>query len=157
MLLLLIFYILVAPICVLLHEIGHGLGAVVASNTHVHIYLGTRSEKNKENFRLGRLHFHINWSYIGFAYFREELSKRQRAIALASGPLMSLLLALLFGLLTLFGSRGDLQSLFWWTTMLIFFQFVVTIVPVKYPRWMGSYSGYSSDGLQLLRMLKTKN
>ncbi|MCM3711930.1 hypothetical protein [Sporosarcina luteola] len=154
MLLIIIFYIIIAPTCVLLHEIGHGLGAVFASKNHVHIYLGSKSEKNKEIFRLGRLHFHIIWSYIGFAYWEGELSKRQRAIALIGGPLMSLLLALLFGLLTLLGPRGDMQTLFWWITLVNFFQFAVTIIPMKYPRWMWGYSGHPSDGLQLLRLLK---
>ncbi|WP_252503999.1 hypothetical protein [Sporosarcina sp. Marseille-Q4943] len=154
MLLLIIFYIFIAPTCVLLHEIGHGLGAVLAPNNHVHIYLGPISEKNKETFRVGRLHFHIIWSYIGFVHWKGELSKRQRAIALIGGPLMSLLLAFLFGMLTLLAPRNDMQTLYWSTTLLNFFQFLVTIIPMKYPRWMGGYSGYSSDGLQLLRLLK---
>ncbi len=66
---LLIIYLLVVPICILLHEIGHGIGAVLSSNSHAHIYLGPRCEHNKENFRLGRLHSHISWSFIGFAYW----------------------------------------------------------------------------------------
>lgn len=57
MLQLLIFYLIVVSICILLHEIGHGIGAVSSSNSHAHIYLGPRSENNKENFRLGRSPF----------------------------------------------------------------------------------------------------
>ena len=153
MLLFLIFYIIVAPICVLLHEMGHGIGAAFASKKHVHIYLGPGSEKNKENFRLGRIHFHIYWSYTGLTYWGKDFSKRQEAIALAGGPLMSLLLSFLFGLLTLFVPQSEAHSFFWWTTMLFFLQFIGTIIPMTYPRWMGGLAGYPSDGLQLLRML----
>ena len=125
-----------------------------ASKHHVHIYHGPGSEKNKENFRIGRIHFHIYWSYTGLTFWGKDFSKRQEAIALAGGPLMSLLLAILFGLLTLFASQTGMHSLFWWTTMLFSLQFIGTIIPVTYPRWMGAIGGYPSDGLQLLRMLK---
>lgn len=157
MLQLLIFYLIVVPICILLHEIGHGIGAVSSSNSHAHIYLGPRSEHNKENFRLGRLHFHISWSFIGFAYWDTVLTNRQRAIALAGGPLMSLILAITFGVMTFSSVQSHLHSLLWWTTIFTFSQFLVTIIPVTYPRWMGGYSGYKSDGLQLLRILRGQN
>lgn len=155
-LLLLFFYILLIPFFILLHEIGHGMGAAFSSSSHVHIYLGAKNEENKEKFKVGKFHFHIIWSYVGFAYWEIKLNKRQRAIAIAGGPLMSLLLALLFGWLTIVTSQSQLHLLFWWSTLFNFLQFVATIIPVKYPRWMGGYSGYRSDGLQLLRILKDK-
>lgn len=154
MLLLLFFYILVIPFCILLHEVGHGLGAVLSSKSHARIYLGAKSERNKEDFRLGRLHFHIIWSYVGFAYFDSNLTKRQKALALAGGPFVSLILAVLFGWLTFVTSHSYIQSLFWWATLFNSLQFIATMVPIKYPRWMGGYGGYQSDGLQLLRLIK---
>ncbi len=151
------FYILLIPFFILLHEVGHGLGAVISSNSHVHIYLGTKNEKNKENFKIGKLHFHIIWSYIGFAYWEAELNKRQKVAALAGGPLMSLLLTLIFGWLTIITSQSELHQLFFGSLVFNLFQFITTIIPVKYPRWMGGYSGFKSDGLQLLGILRSKN
>ncbi|WP_317935236.1 site-2 protease family protein [Sporosarcina aquimarina] len=151
------FYIIIIPICILLHEVGHGLGAVITSNGHVQIYLGPKSERNKENFRVGRLHFHILWSYVGFAYWQSELSRRQKAASLAGGPFVSLLLTIIFGWLAVVTPENFVQPLFWWTTIFNFSQVVVTVIPVTYPKWMGRYSGFQSDGLQLYRLLKERN
>src|SRR5699024_5124578 len=96
----------VGPTCLLFHEIGHGIGVIATSKSRVHIYLGMRDKNNKENFRLGRLHFHIQWSFTGFTYWEEGLGKRQSAIALVGGPLMSLVLAILFTSLSLLVSQG---------------------------------------------------
>lgn len=151
------FYILLIPFFMLLHEVGHGLGVVFSSDSHVHIYLGTKNEKNKENFRIGKLHFHIIWSYTGFAYWDARLNRRQKVAAFAGGPLMSLLLTLLFGWLSIITSQSAFHQLFFGSTIFNLFQFICTIIPVKYPRWMGGYSGSKSDGLQLLRILKSEN
>ncbi len=151
------FYVLLIPLFVLLHEVGHGLGAVFSSDSEVHIYLGIKSEKNKENFKIGRLRFHIIWSYTGFAYWGSRLNKRQKVVALAGGPLMSLLLTLLFGWLTNITSQSELHQLFFGSMVFNLCQFISTTIPVKYPRWMGGYSGHQSDGLQLLRIMKSEN
>ena len=47
MLIFLLFYVLATPISVLMHEIGHGIGVVCISKSHVHVYLGSRNEGNK--------------------------------------------------------------------------------------------------------------
>lgn len=149
-----IFFILVIPISVLLHEIGHGIGVITTSNSHVHIYLGEQSKNNQESFKIGRIHFHIQWSYIGFVYWDKVLNKRQKAFALAGGPCMSLLLAFVFGFIARMFD-GELQTLFGWTATFNFIQFIVTIIPVTYPPWMGGYKGLQSDGLQLIKELKS--
>lgn len=95
MLIFLLFYLIIWPLTVLLHEIGHGLGVVFTSKCHAHIYLGNTDEKNRENFRIGRLHFHIIWSYKGYCYWGNELNNQQRVISLISGPAMSLLVSLI--------------------------------------------------------------
>lgn len=154
LLFLFVFYVFFIPFFILLHEVGHGMGTVLSSKSDVHIYLGRKSEDNKENFKIGKLHFHIIWSYIGSAYSKTELTRQQRAITLASGPLTSLILALLFGWLTIVTSQSQISQLFWWSTLFNIVQFIITIVPVKYPKWMGGYSGYPSDGFQLLQIWK---
>lgn len=154
MLSLLLFFMIVGPACTLLHEIGHGVGAIATSKSNVHIYLGKINKNNKENIKLGRLHFHIQWSFAGFAHWGKGLDKRQRAVALAGGPIMSLLLALLFGLLASFVSQSVWHQLVTWTAIYNLIQFLITVIPMTYPRWMGAYQGMSSDGLKLLRLLR---
>jgi len=156
----LIFYLIVLPMTTLLHEIGHGLGVIVSSKAQAKIYLGNPDEKNMENFRLGRLHFHINWSYIGYCYWGSELNKQQRICTLLGGPAMSLLISVACFLFAFVISTGDLHSLLRGTAMLNLFQFIITIIPITYPRWMSGYSRQPSDGMQLLRLIKespTKN
>ncbi|QQZ08378.1 hypothetical protein [Heyndrickxia vini] len=155
MLIFLLFYILVIPLCVLLHEIGHGIGVVSTSKSHAYVYLGNSNKENKENFRLGRLHFHLHWSYVGYASWEGTLKSRQRATALAGGPIMSLLVAILCGLIAISVPQGELPSFFWWTAIFNFSQFFVTIIPITYPTWMGAYKGHPSDGLQLIRLLRS--
>lgn len=147
-------FILVVPIFVLLHELGHGIGAVSTSKADIHIYLGQFSEDNKENFKIGRLHFHIQWSFIGYAYWGESLDKRQRVIALAGGPLMSLFLGLLFELLTSLDLQNGIRQLFGWSATYNLIQFIITIIPIRYPRWMAAYNGMPSDGLRLVQLLR---
>lgn len=155
MLLFLLFYIFVFPTSVLLHEIGHGVGVISTSKFHAHVYLGNRNKENKENFKIGRLHFHIYWSYEGFVDWEDKLNLCQRAFALAGGPIMSLLLVFLFGIIAMLIPQGDLHSFFVGTTIVYLFQFIATIIPITYPRWMGAFNGLPSDGLQLLRLLKS--
>src|SRR5699024_2367325 len=150
----LILFFFVGPTCLLFHEIGHGLGVIATSKSRVHIYLGMRAKNNKENIRLGRLHFHIQSSFTGFTYWKEGLGKRQSAIALVGGPLMSLVLAILFTSLSLLVSQGVVQQFASWTAIFTFIQFLGTIIPLTYPGWMGGYSGFPSDGLQLIRIVK---
>lgn len=154
MIVFLIFYLIVWPMTTLLHEIGHGLGAVVSSKAQAKIFLGNPDEKNTENFRLGRLHFHINWSYIGYCYWGSELNKLQRVCTLVGGPAMSLLISVASFLFATNISTGDIYSLLRATAMLNLFQFIITIIPITYPHWMPGYSGHPSDGLQLLRLIR---
>ncbi|WP_301107503.1 hypothetical protein [Sporosarcina sp.] len=152
----LLFYLTVLPLSTLLHEVGHGLGVIATFRSRVDIYLGSKSEKNIENFRLGRLHFHIVYSFAGFVYWEGNLNKRQRAAALAGGPVMSLTLVFVFAGMAMSVSHGDFRSFFWGASIANLIQFVSTVIPVTYPRWMGSYAGHKSDGLQLWQLLKNK-
>lgn len=152
---LLVFIFIIGPFCTLLHEIGHGLGALLISQTEVHIYLGKNTEHNKETFELGRLHFHLQWSFaVGFTHWESGFDKRQKAMAIAGGPIMSLLLFLLFSLLALSVSQRELSQLINLTATFNLIQFVISMFPINYPRWLVGYRDFPSDGLQLLHLLK---
>lgn len=152
-----IFFIMVGPLCTLFHEIGHGIGAISVSKANVHIYLGPATKDNKENFQIGRLHFHIQWAFMGYAYWGSGLNRRQRVAALAGGPIMSLLLALLFWFVSTFVSQGELLQLLQTTTICCSIPFIMTAMPMTYPSFAGGLKRFPSDGLQLLRLLREKN
>ncbi|WP_257009712.1 hypothetical protein [Evansella halocellulosilytica] len=155
MLTFLIFYTLLLPMCVLLHEVGHGIGVVLSSKSHARIYLGDWDKENKHNFSIGRLHFYIRWSFVGFCAWDDRFEKQQRIAALAGGPIMSLLLVCLFGLLMAIAPQGDIRFALTGVTIFNLIQFFVTAIPMTYPHWMGAYKGHPSDGLQLLRLLRS--
>lgn len=72
MLYFIIFYIVVIPVSTLLHEVGHALGLIISSKEDPVVYLGSWDDSNKENFRIGRIHFHIKWAFSGFCGFKNE-------------------------------------------------------------------------------------
>ncbi|WP_173106086.1 hypothetical protein [Bacillus sp. KH172YL63] len=148
----LLFYLLVIPLCVLLHEIGHGLGAVVGSGAHAHVYLGSR--EGREQVKLGRMHFHIIWSYSGYCSWDGSLSNRRKLAALAGGPLMSLLIASICGWLSVMTPDGALFSILRGTAIFSTIQFFLTACPMTYPGWMKGYGGLPSDGMQMVRLIK---
>src|SRR5699024_7801635 len=114
-------------------------------------------DNKKENFRLGMLHFHIKWGFVGFAHWGKGLNKWKSAVAIAGGPIMSLLLVILIELLAWFINQEELGQLFSLSKVVCFSQFIITTIPVTYPRWMGGLGGFASDGLQLLQVLRGKN
>src|SRR5699024_6033108 len=126
LLLFIIFLTIVIPICLLLHEVGHGIGVVSISKSDVHIYLCVINEDNKENFSLGRLHFHIQWGFVGFTHWGKGLNKWKCAVAIAGGPIMSLLLVILIELLAWFINQEELGQLFSLSKVVCFSQFIFT-------------------------------
>ncbi|WP_223703155.1 hypothetical protein [Sutcliffiella deserti] len=126
---------------------------ILSSKSHAHIYLGSM-DKNHPNFSMGRLHFYINWAYFGFCSWDATLDKRQKIAALAGGPIVSLLLACIFGKIMIGLPQGELRSVLLGIAIFNIFSFLVTAIPMNYPRWWRPYQGRPSDGLQLLRLLR---
>lgn len=154
----LLFYLIGIPASVLIHEIGHAVGALLFSKEKVHVYLGPGDASNKENFRIGRMHFHIKLAYYGFCAVknRNDFTKAGYVIFLAGGPLFTLLLVIAASLvsaeLTHFGAKNFLNGIFFANFTL----FIFTSIPVIYPNWLKPYAGRPSDGYQILTTLKTK-
>lgn len=151
-----IFYIIVIPLSFLLHEIGHGIGVVLTSKSQAHIYLGSKNEQNKINFRLGRFCFHLQLAYMGFCGWEDGLNKRQKFFSLISGPLTTLLLMVMFLFLRDHVGDGDVRTLFVKAAEFNLILFLSTIIPFRYPCWMGTMAGYPTDGLQLIGLFQNE-
>lgn len=152
-----IYLIGIIPLSFLLHEIGHGVGAVLTSKSHVHIYLGSKDEQNKMNFRLGRFFFHLQFGYMGFCRWEEDLNKRQKFFSLIGGPVTTFLMMGVFLLLRDNVGEGSIRTLFVKAAEFNLFLFLSTIIPFRYPRWMGTIAGYPTDGLQLIWLFQDEN
>lgn len=156
----LLFYIIGIPVSVLLHEIGHAIGLVLFSKENARVYLGPFHASNKEDFRIGRIHFHIRWAYFGFCQYgtrNTDFSSFQRIMMSVGGPTVSLLLAVttffISADLTHFGIKNFLNGIMFYNLLL----FISTSIPVVYPKWMGPLAGHPSDGYQILKVFKTEN
>ncbi len=152
----LLFYLIGIPASVLLHEIGHAFGLVLFTKESARVYLGPSNASNKENLRIGRMHFHIRWAYFGFCEWgtRAAFSSFQRVMMLAGGPAVSLLVAIVAFFisadLTHWGTKNFLNGIMFSNLLL----FISTSIPVVYPKWMGPYAGHPSDGYQILKVFK---
>lgn len=153
----LLLYIIGLPLIVLIHETGHALGLICSSKDGVaRIHLGDLSNSNKENLRLGRIHFHIVWGLAGFCYYKtsNNISKPQGVVFMLGGPLISAILALFLYFLLRHPINTYLDffitGMFW----LNLSQFIFTIIPIIYPKWWGPYGGMASDGSYVLQFLK---
>ncbi|WP_269409318.1 hypothetical protein [Lentibacillus daqui] len=86
-------YIIGLPLTTLIHEIGHAFGLVCSTkNGKARIYIGDFSDSNKENFKIGRIHFHIVWGVGGICkYEKDKMTKFQAVLTTIGGPLISAL------------------------------------------------------------------
>jgi len=67
-----LFYLIGVPVSILLHEVGHALGVTLFTKEKAHVYLGPANDNNEENFRIGRMHFHIKWAFLVFVLLKIE-------------------------------------------------------------------------------------
>jgi len=149
-------WFIVLPLMTLVHELSHTLAVLLLTDREVALRLG--NGEHQLQLRWKRLQLSIGWAsgFIGtFRYADEGIAPyRNLAIHLA-GPLASLLLALLGWGIT------SLREIPLWlaragNTLAIAacIQFLATILPMRYPRWLPGYGGKSSDGWRALHSLK---
>ena len=150
---------LLCLLCVLSHESGHALGYRIAGGR-----AGWRliAGSGPELFRTARCSFRLIPAGGYFIPEEESGTKKEKILMLAGGPLVSLLLAVLFGTVC-FGLRRWVPAgtelyeiLFPVSSFLLyfnFFQFFFTVLPIRYKVIC---RGSESDGLQILRTLRKK-
>lgn len=117
------------------------------------VYIGDFSNSNKESFRIGRVHFHITLGMGGICRYEKNnyMTKLQSVITTISGPLMSAFFAFILYLFLHhpINKHYLITGMFW----LNLIQFVVTVIPIIYPKWWRPYGGYPSDGYKVLKIL----
>jgi hypothetical protein len=137
------------------------LGLVIATKDgNAKVYLGRWSNSEKETFRMGRISFYIKWSYTGHCSYKTEtgeIKNFQVITFMLFGPLLSLIFSImLYTLLFLNISNPNINNIIQASAVFNFFQFLFTIIPIRYPNWFKPYGGKPSDGYQILSILKVK-
>jgi hypothetical protein len=140
------FFFLIAPILTTLHELSHA--AIPALNgEEVKVSVGKSSIFNL-HFRNLKVELGLLKPWIGYT----DWSRESTVLQLFLGPLVSLALGISFYILS---SRvEEFKGLLLACTGWCLFQFLFTIVPVKYPTFLGYSNDQKSDGWQAAEILK---
>ena len=152
MLSMIIFYLIVVPVSVFLHELGHALAAIGLTRKTVLMYVGSDQPGPKPTLVLGRLQLCLSWGLTGSvatADDDEPLSKVQRIGIPLGGPLVSLLLVMAMLVIYLCVPMQPLfENLVFASGVFNLINLCVTLTPVVYSA--GPYAGRPSDGYRVL-------
>ncbi|MEG1411443.1 MAG: hypothetical protein RSD36_16510 [Terrisporobacter sp.] len=154
-----IMYIFISPITTLLHELSHAAMALLFSNDNVYVNIGSNDIRkvvkiNRLIINIGK-YKHIKNISFGYVNYSEINSKIKNIIIFASGPLMTLFIALIsnYILINTLNSKylilpSIANSIFWISIIQLF----ATIIPQNYN--YGSYRGFTSDGYKILKLIR---
>ncbi len=142
---------------VFLHETGHALGyRIAAGKTEWKVFAGS----GPKIISIGRYTFCLIPVGGYFLPEEEEKTKKEKLMMLTGGPLISLLLTVLFGILRFcfFGPNQPESALyeilfpvFNFLLLFNFFQLFFTAIPMRH---RVVCRGHESDGLQIVHVLK---
>jgi hypothetical protein len=145
------FTLLVLPLLILLHELGHAVPALLFTNTGVTMYLGSYGESaNMWRIQIGPLEVYLKrslfWRKGLCMYAGAALSKAQQCVIILGGVMVSVLVAALgfYGALAI-NLHGSVKLFMFLLFMYATFSVVTNLVPSR-------REGIPNDGL-LLKML----
>ncbi|WP_096187790.1 M50 family metallopeptidase [Evansella halocellulosilytica] len=155
-----LFIFIAFPLSVFIHEFGHAAAILLLTKKKVRIFIGPRTSDNDESFKVGRCHFHLQWSTGGSCFTmmeEQEWTKKITFFFFLFGPLFSFIAASTF----ILAANMLKQETFWstvlfWTGYLNAIMFIITLVPIKYPNTTGRLNGVHSDGYELVRLFFQK-
>ena len=145
-------FVLVMPLAVLLHELGHATPQLMTGHS-AEIRLGSGS--NTKELRVGKLKLLITplSMNVGFASIERNVSKNLQAVSLLMGPVVSLILCIGLYFLSRYELPYLAEYLVNFGLYFSLFQFLFTSIPIYYPSYFGAYEGMPSDGRQVLELL----
>lgn len=158
------FYILLIvlrPFTVLLHELGHGIPALLFTTKKVTLYIGSYGDTKKGfHFHIGRLElfFKFNpflWKLGLCVPGNENISITRNIIIVLGGPLISLLVGSISAYFGLFADiNPSLTSLLFAIAVSTLFDFITNIIPRKAPIKLDDGTEVFNDGMQLKQLWK---
>lgn len=150
-----IIFVMVAQTTTIIHELGHAIPALIFTKDKVKITLGSKDVIGV--FSLGRLDIYIKKfnPIAGFVHSnKSSLSKPALFLISFGGPAFSCItIILLIFIRNDALNRYTFQALDFAVNYCII-SFIITAVPVIYPKFFGVYSGQPSDGYRMLMLLK---
>lgn len=141
------------------HELGHAIWGLIYTKEKVVIELGRKTGQPKL-LNSGRLEIYLGSfdPFSGFTYVNtESMKKYKKLLFYIGGPLISLVIAIVLFFIKGLVLNKFLNNIILLSSYYHFYQFLVTVFPMVYPRWWGVYGGYSSDGYKFLTLLIKRN
>lgn len=151
-------YFLAGPPLTLLHELGHALPLALAGQSAT-VYMGRPDPRARPTFEFGKVEVRIRRP-VGFGgecrYEEPErgFSPRGRLLIALGGPAASAAATLVFGLATYLSPDSPLSALLAAITLAAFLQVLFSMLPVRYPSWLGTAGGRVSDGRRALEAIR---
>ncbi|MEQ6124033.1 tetratricopeptide repeat protein [Pseudotenacibaculum sp. MALMAid0570] len=161
---LILFAVILRPFSTLIHELGHGIPALLLTDKKVTLYLGSYGNP-KESFKvvIGRLELFFNkkpfnWK-IGLCLFEQQkLSISNQIFINLMGPLASLILSIILSYLVFFSNLNDhVKAILFFFNVSTYYDFYINIVPSKEPIELHGGTIVFNDGKQILDLLKHRN
>lgn len=153
----------VRPITVMIHELGHGIAALVLTNEGVTLYVGSYGNPDQSIIlSVGRLKFFFRynpflWTSGLCEYHIKEISFNRLIVITLLGPLTSLILGLLCCYVAIITDvHGSIKIISAVLLVSSVFDFFINMVPRKEPICLYDGSIAHNDGQTLRQLSKYK-
>lgn len=153
----LVYLLVAAPVCLVLHELGHA--AMILALTRQSATFRFGGQGRAHELRLGRITavIHRDLHALFFCGYRlqdrKALTWNQDLWITLGGPLSSLIFTLLFASIWWRTGTSDPWSGMTWINL---FNFIIAGVPGYYPRLFAAEGGIANDGLQIVRLARSR-
>lgn len=147
--------VLIIQLATFFHELGHAIPAVLFSNDKVKMVLGNK--RTNKSLKINKLSINIRSfePFTGFVcYNAKNIKKAQIMIICIGGPITSLLIGIISFILSnlILNKMGSELLIF--SSIYNVFLFLISIIPITYPNWIGKLGGHLSDGYKAMRVNK---
>lgn len=134
----------VAPISILLHEVGHAMAAWFVKADHIYIFIGTGSKE--KTFKAGRLHISIApFFFVGglaVSERKKSYSWIEKLFITISGPISSGIVVFVFWMISQFFATPFIQLFVLFNTWIA----IVNLIPIQ-------LKSKQTDGYVMLKLL----
>ncbi|WP_299519125.1 tetratricopeptide repeat protein [Winogradskyella sp.] len=158
-----LFFTILRPFTTLIHELGHGIPALIFTDKKVTLYLGSYGNPDK-SFKVvfGRLELFFNkqlfnWN-VGLCVMEEKtLAINKQIVFVLMGPLASLILSIVLTYAIVIADFSDYTlAVLFLVNISTYYDFFVNIVPSSRPIKLYNGSIVYNDGSRILELLKFK-
>lgn len=155
---------IIRPLTVLIHELGHGLPALLFTTEKVQIYIGSYGDPSKSlHITIGRLEIYfkynpILWNHGLCVPKSDNISINKNIVITLFGPIISLLFGISSILIAFAGNlHGSLKMISVFFLVSSFIDFFLNIIPNKTPTRLYDGAIVYNDGQQLKQLIKYKS